>query len=1197
MSGLLGSGTQLSGLIVSSGDAVLTGIGLTGAAGVTGTVSVTSSAAIRLNGADYVSGGAQTWTAASGVRYRGVANAAWTAGGAGISLPATDLYVDHAGFTLALGCNLSARNLYFYRGNLNIAGRTITTSADLAVFGAGYNPDDNDYGAAADDTRFAYEPASTLAYLPNGEAYNASTGLATTAPSAAFANLNGSTLGVGGNFYVNGAALPATAAWTLTIPDNAASNPQFNTGAAVTANQWGLPYAVLLNSTVAYCQPSFPVSAAAIEGAEFNNRVADSGNNHANVVFRRPQIGVASTIYDDVVMITMHDNLGAAMLIENSAGEITTALETVAASAAVGGIWYNSGSPIQFLGVYADPACTTPLANADASVFYLRIDSGTDADRWNTDATGSSAGPALSMDRGRPGVAPAHRTTIPDLSMLKGLLYAATGKTMARGYNTNGAAVYDATIDDCRPVLVAVETGTTAHQANTHLPTRTDDAHHYMQLRWSEPVDIGTDAAFLIGAGAPAANVRSSDDFAGNAFTTAANPGGQLSGSSAIGYFSAAAGTVTAASRNAGDATNDAVHALFRAAPYNAHGVHGLFISAAGWSFANAIARFWPGYLDDAVTPSGVLTVPYHVSIVDDEGNAIESTANTEQPVSYGSGYAKATISVTGATWESAREDATYELTKLFDAVTPGVYDIVPVDSPVQDSYIDRLEVRTTRSTRDSSLSYPALDVSTLTTVTPAFAFKAASEASYSAGGPFLETNVIAGAWGGSVNVSNDRYFAIRRAVVNTAWTIRSQLSFTYTEDLGYVTDIHGIRLRSVTGICIELSPPSIRFTTGVVGGTDLYVILSKGIFGTGALSVPVPADFVATGLGGVGIDDVQVLSTSGSGAYELMLTLDTEISAAFALDATLGLTNAVTDSLGNTASNAADHKALDLAQTATASGAFVGGLLNVLGASDGIHTGDETTTTDALAAGALGLLRTFDGTGRLYDRDVTMFTAMDLTGGASSALSLQMYYDVNPPANAGADFAITGRSALLGTFWLPSIQAGFNLSGNTAARALSPFYIGAGGLSRNFSVPGSDSEIASGASVGFLFRYGTLWIARATDIGDPRQFDLWRYKVQDVVQQRGGVSIMNNVIDSAKRERVALQLDLAEAGQVTVLVFTLDGDVVKSLHRGRMAAGVYTLTWDGSNAGGNPVARGMYFIRVVGPGIDEIRKVMVVKN
>ena len=46
----------------------------------------------------------------------------------------------------------------------------------------------------------------------------------------------------------------------------------------------------------------------------------------------------------------------------------------------------------------------------------------------------------------------------------------------------------------------------------------------------------------------------------------------------------------------------------------------------------------------------------------------------------------------------------------------------------------------------------------------------------------------------------------------------------------------------------------------------------------------------------------------------------------------------------------------------------------------------------------------------------------------------------------------------------------------------------------------------------------------------------------------------------------------------------------------GNRAAGDYTASWDGKNRGGRAVSRGMYFIRVVGPEIDEIRKVMIVK-
>jgi fibronectin-binding autotransporter adhesin len=35
---------------------------------------------------------------------------------------------------------------------------------------------------------------------------------------------------------------------------------------------------------------------------------------------------------------------------------------------------------------------------------------------------------------------------------------------------------------------------------------------------------------------------------------------------------------------------------------------------------------------------------------------------------------------------------------------------------------------------------------------------------------------------------------------------------------------------------------------------------------------------------------------------------------------------------------------------------------------------------------------------------------------------------------------------------------------------------------------------------------------------------------------------------------------------------------------------------WDGRNSGGRIVAKGIYFIRIVAPDIDETRKVLVVK-
>jgi hypothetical protein len=148
----------------------------------------------------------------------------------------------------------------------------------------------------------------------------------------------------------------------------------------------------------------------------------------------------------------------------------------------------------------------------------------------------------------------------------------------------------------------------------------------------------------------------------------------------------------------------------------------------------------------------------------------------------------------------------------------------------------------------------------------------------------------------------------------------------------------------------------------------------------------------------------------------------------------------------------------------------------------------------------------------------------------------------------------------------------------------------------RSFRIPGSDPEIKPGAAVGFLFNYGGLYCLRATDFDDPRQFDLFRFGIDEVKMQRGNVTIVSNVINPTLGEKTAVQVVLPSAGNLTISIFTLDGDLVKRLYIGPQAAGTYYFPWDGTNASGQSVARGIYFIRVVAGTIDEIRKVLVVR-
>jgi hypothetical protein len=343
----------------------------------------------------------------------------------------------------------------------------------------------------------------------------------------------------------------------------------------------------------------------------------------------------------------------------------------------------------------------------------------------------------------------------------------------------------------------------------------------------------------------------------------------------------------------------------------------------------------------------------------------------------------------------------------------------------------------------------------------------------------------------------------------------------------------------------------------------------------------------------------------SASSQDEIWLTVDRAITTKDILGVTMSVvaqdvTDVITgdpvvgsfilDEFGNTLSPTEIHRLSDLGLN----------VMNMSAATDGLHDTAEYELAQgqsALPAEALGALRIFDGTGNLLDRDIILYSSLNPSGTAPTNLSLQLYYDVNPDAAYAPFVTITGRSATLGSVWLPSILPGFNLKADTEARSLSPFFVGADPVRlRNFRLPGNDSEIKAGAKVGFLFSYGGLYCLRATDPDDPRQFDLFRFGIKDVRAQRGGVTILNNVINPTTGERTAIQVVLAEAGAMTATVFTLDGDVVRRLYNDRQAAGTYTYFWDGKNNAGLPVARGVYFVRVVAKGMDEIRKVLVVR-
>jgi hypothetical protein len=259
--------------------------------------------------------------------------------------------------------------------------------------------------------------------------------------------------------------------------------------------------------------------------------------------------------------------------------------------------------------------------------------------------------------------------------------------------------------------------------------------------------------------------------------------------------------------------------------------------------------------------------------------------------------------------------------------------------------------------------------------------------------------------------------------------------------------------------------------------------------------------------------------------------------------------------------------------------------------------------TAEQSAAHGIGLIRSFDGSQWLRPQDITLQTRVSSALG--TAYQPTLIYDTN----VASTYIGTGGS------WLPThaetAYSGFDSYPNTGVSTLSGAKSAATNL-WNITLPSTDSKISgqsNGAVFGFYYRLATspsdLYVARLA-ITDPSKVptNWYRYvrpfafSLHSTASQKGGVTILNNVIDPTKGETVKLDYTLATAGAVTATVFTLDGDVVARLVNNSMqATGEYVVYWNGKNLGGNPVARGLYFIRIVAPGMDEIRKVLVVRK
>jgi hypothetical protein len=119
-------------------------------------------------------------------------------------------------------------------------------------------------------------------------------------------------------------------------------------------------------------------------------------------------------------------------------------------------------------------------------------------------------------------------------------------------------------------------------------------------------------------------------------------------------------------------------------------------------------------------------------------------------------------------------------------------------------------------------------------------------------------------------------------------------------------------------------------------------------------------------------------------------------------------------------------------------------------------------------------------------------------------------------------------------------------------------------------------------------------WDGSAGDYGTPGYANIAAAldRSQGIVAQ----SIALHVFPNPFNPRTCIEFTLAQNAEISVEIYSLSGQKVRTLYRGMSVAGTHRMHWDGTNGQYQPVAGGIYFVRVHDGRRTAFRKLVLLK-
>ena len=86
--------------------------------------------------------------------------------------------------------------------------------------------------------------------------------------------------------------------------------------------------------------------------------------------------------------------------------------------------------------------------------------------------------------------------------------------------------------------------------------------------------------------------------------------------------------------------------------------------------------------------------------------------------------------------------------------------------------------------------------------------------------------------------------------------------------------------------------------------------------------------------------------------------------------------------------------------------------------------------------------------------------------------------------------------------------------------------------------------------------------------------------------------TIFQQVFPNPTSGLLTISLEIKQAGNYDISIFSVDGRKLKSLYNGKYITGSQAIHWDGTNDKGNLAQNGIYFLTIKGAGINANQKI-----